>query len=371
MACLTVERAGGVAARCGVTRLGEITRLDRLGIPVFQAFRPWGRALSVHQGKGLTTEAARLGALMEAVESDHAESFAGERRTAAFNDLAPGERAAACADFAASRDDAPGASEILSWTPARRLIDNSLLWVPFDCVSLDYTREADTRLDRSSNGLGARGDLTGAILTGLLEVIERDAYWRWGEIGDQRRALTEIDTRSVPFDWWRDLLARLDCEELGIGLYCADAIVPTPVIVSELVESINPGERRRAIGVACRPTWEAALVASVTEAAQVRLTIISGARDDLLGPDPTLRRAGEIGVALPLPPDIAPLDWTEVATTSPAAEHTPVEIARRLAKAGYRDTAVVDLSRTGEAACVVKVMAPGLAAFERARRPCA
>jgi len=44
--------ARGAAAAAGVTRLAEITGLDLVGIPVFQAIRPAGRSLSVHQGKG-------------------------------------------------------------------------------------------------------------------------------------------------------------------------------------------------------------------------------------------------------------------------------------------------------------------------------
>ncbi|MHB8529334.1 MAG: hypothetical protein ACYC8V_07475, partial [Caulobacteraceae bacterium] len=83
------------AAACGVTRLADITGLDFIGVPVFQAIRPWSRALSAHQGKGLSAEAARIGALMEAVESDHAEAFQGPRRTCPYERLREEERAPA------------------------------------------------------------------------------------------------------------------------------------------------------------------------------------------------------------------------------------------------------------------------------------
>src|SRR3546814_15588111 len=61
-----LKTALAAAELCGVTRLADITRLDRLGLPVWQAVRPAGRALSVHQGKGASPLAARIGALCEA-----------------------------------------------------------------------------------------------------------------------------------------------------------------------------------------------------------------------------------------------------------------------------------------------------------------
>src|SRR5262245_57612072 len=59
--------------RVGITRVAELTRLDRIGIPVFQAVRPSARSLTLSQGKGLSVAAARVGAAMESMEVWHAE----------------------------------------------------------------------------------------------------------------------------------------------------------------------------------------------------------------------------------------------------------------------------------------------------------
>jgi Cytidylate kinase/YcaO cyclodehydratase, ATP-ad Mg2+-binding len=61
--------------RAGITRVADVTALDRIGIPVWQAVRPASRNLSVSQGKGATPEAARVSAAMEAVELWHAEDL--------------------------------------------------------------------------------------------------------------------------------------------------------------------------------------------------------------------------------------------------------------------------------------------------------
>jgi ribosomal protein S12 methylthiotransferase accessory factor len=48
----------------GITRVGEVTGLDRIGLPVWIAIRPNARTLSVSQGKGLDDTAARVSAAM-------------------------------------------------------------------------------------------------------------------------------------------------------------------------------------------------------------------------------------------------------------------------------------------------------------------
>ena len=43
-------------AAVGITRLADVTGLDRVGLPVVLAVRPLGRSLAVSQGKGLTRD---------------------------------------------------------------------------------------------------------------------------------------------------------------------------------------------------------------------------------------------------------------------------------------------------------------------------
>ena len=60
----------------GVTRIGDITGLDRIGIPVFQAILPLSRNLSVKLGKGRTEAASAVSAAMEAIETGETEKAA-------------------------------------------------------------------------------------------------------------------------------------------------------------------------------------------------------------------------------------------------------------------------------------------------------
>src|SRR5919202_1722884 len=69
----TLARIRPHASRMGITRLGNVTGLDRIGIPVAIAVSPNSRSVSVSQGKGLNREQAMASALMEACEGYHAE----------------------------------------------------------------------------------------------------------------------------------------------------------------------------------------------------------------------------------------------------------------------------------------------------------
>ena len=372
----SLTRATADAARCGVTRLADVTGLDRIGMPVFQSVRPCSRALSVHQGKGLTREIAMIGALMEAVESHHAEIFAGDTIIECFDALPVRARAPALSDFASDRQDAPDGRTRIPWVPARRLVDDRLLLVPFDVVSLDCTHQMDPRIDKSSVGLAAHYDRRAATLTAIFEVIERDAEWVWRMQPIEQRSLYRLDPRTVPFAWFQQLHATIARVGLRLTLYEIPAVIALPVFICELVEPGAGGAARHIVyGSAAHDAPEQALLRSVVEAVQSRVTLIAGVRDDIFYLDQTLARADSIGLGLPLPPGRPMRRWGEVEAAfgvpaqSDPIESDPIDLARRLSAAGYPDTAIIDISSPDSDAVVIKAVSPGLASFARERRP--
>ncbi|MBI5185991.1 MAG: hypothetical protein HZA01_09745 [Nitrospinae bacterium] len=63
-----------IAKRCGVTRLADITGLDRIGVPVTAVIRPNSLTLATASGKGLTKATAKVSGIMEPIELYHAEN---------------------------------------------------------------------------------------------------------------------------------------------------------------------------------------------------------------------------------------------------------------------------------------------------------
>src|SRR5687768_14092846 len=66
----TLAHAKARAQTLGISRVTDITRLDRIGIPVFTSVRPTAveGSLCVNAGKGVRAIDAKVGAYMEAIE---------------------------------------------------------------------------------------------------------------------------------------------------------------------------------------------------------------------------------------------------------------------------------------------------------------
>jgi ribosomal protein S12 methylthiotransferase accessory factor len=358
-----------VARACGTTRLADITGLDRLGIPVWQAVRPWSRSVSVHQGKGLDPGLARLGACMEAIECHCGEQWAGETMVAEYAQLPAAERLPAADDCAAVRGVAP--PEPIAWTPAERIGAPGRLWAPAAAVSLDACAPRPSWVEWGSNGQGAGFDLDVASCKALFELIERDAYYSWLAVSFVDRGRDGLALASIEFDWFRALIEHLRGLDVGLRLFAPPAIVPVPVVVAELVdlgpEAVNLPFAR---GICAHADGEVALEGAIVEAAQSRLAEIAGARDDLALPRPAAPRHGA-GVALPLPRSVRLHDFHRrfFAPAPPSASAAFGQAVAALRRAGYPLIGRVQLSPAGCPVTVVRMFVPGLAARRRRRRP--
>src|SRR5260370_21940924 len=69
----TIARVRPLMAPFGITRIANVTGLDRTGIPVVMVCRPNARSSAVFHGKGIDIAAAKASGLMEAIETWHAE----------------------------------------------------------------------------------------------------------------------------------------------------------------------------------------------------------------------------------------------------------------------------------------------------------
>ena len=339
---------------------------------MFQAVRPWSRALSVHQGKGFDAVAAKIGAAMEAVESASAEAFDGEIHLAAFDALPRELRPPRLDDYAAHRNATGPATEPLAWTPIACLGDGAPFWAPWRLVSLDLTQRAPTWIERTSNGLAAAFAREDAILAGLCEVLERDAVSAWLDLPAHVRTDRTVELDETPaLGGLRD---RAQACGIYLAIYALPCVVGWPVIVSELYEpTAGYSQRGLCYGSACRPTAAAALDAAVTEAAQSRLTAISAARDDILpgrGDGPGRADERRSPFAPPLPPGRRGLRWNDIVAADPQEAATIEAAVERLHAAGFHQVGVVDLPCPTPEAKAVKVVVPGLGTYGRRGRAC-
>lgn len=348
---------------CGITRLAEITRLDTIGLPVWQAIRPCGRALSVHQGKGSSDLAAKVGALCEAAESHAAENVRPDGPFARLSALNPSERAPTLTDYARVRA-APEPDEALAWCEAEDVASGGTFHLPHDLVSLDLRTPADSWFERSSTGLGAGPDTDRSRRTALLELVERDAVGEWERAMLIERMASALDLDGIDLDWFQDFRERLATLGIGLRLFVAEPVIPVTVLICWIDAADRFGSGRRRFGGSAADGFPAAaLFRAVAEAVQSRLTFIAAVRDDML---PSLYEPKSARFA-PVP--VAPLgfpqrSWSELSCGPVGWE----EIVSALGRGGFRQVAVKEIANGLDGIEVTKAFVPGLGSLTRTRR---
>ena len=282
----TWQRLQDLLPAAGITRVADVTALDVLGVPVYQAVRPSSRNLAVSQGKGATVAAARVSAVMEAFELWHAEDLSSlSQATVTVGEMRDANAIALTALRWASGIRVPRGHP-LAWVRAESCNGERHGWLPRIMVELDFRMrlELPPRLfELTSNGLASGNCREEALLHGLCELIERHALFLARE--EPRRRVPLIPS-SIEEPWLRGVLARMREAGMKIALWDFTWEAGVPVMVADFAGPDFPHVWR---GSGCHPDPAVALSRALTEAIQSRLTYISGARDDLpeLPPGPS------------------------------------------------------------------------------------
>lgn len=283
----TLRRIEPYLTAHGITRLARLTGLDRLGIPVWQAVSPNARSIVIHNGKGITDIDAKVSAAMEALERATAGAPAlASRITSRARLVAEGRRTDALPILIAGGQPDIADDEDLAWAEGHDLISGQAVWVPFEAVTLDRTIRTP-RFWQSSDGLASGNNLTEAILHGLLERIERDAMVLWDVSAPKQRIDACLDPASLGDPVLNQLMARIEAAGLTLRLFDITSDIGIPVVVA-LIGHGDMGTARRVrryfdvtLGCGAHPSSQRAAIRAITEAAQSRLTFISGGRDDI------------------------------------------------------------------------------------------
>jgi ribosomal protein S12 methylthiotransferase accessory factor len=189
------------------------------------------------------------------------------------------------------------ASVAIDWVRGVDLVKRNAVLVPLDAVTLDRTKPH--RYWQSSDGLASGNTLDEAVLHGLLERIERDAdvLFRLAKRPARERAC--FDPRRLDNPVVDGLLAMTTAAGFGVVTLDMTSDLGVPAVLAYLYPSGGdmPGLRYIdvTLGSGAHFNVAKATVRALTEAVQSRLTLISGARDDV---DPQL-------FSVPLHPMIA------------------------------------------------------------------
>jgi ribosomal protein S12 methylthiotransferase accessory factor YcaO len=299
----TIRRVRARMHRVGITKVAEVTKLDRIGIPNFMTVRPHdlGPGISYYNGKGTTRADAHAGALMEAVERHGGESCDYPVLTGCYADL---QRRYACVD---PRDiHVPTAAEFdentkLEWVAGFELLKRRETLTPLNCVISPYEpRTTRAVFYTSTNGLASGNTRLEALCHALCEVIERDASAVTMAKARIRPAVTDL-LAEMGFNCAGDrehdapplislrglprpsalLVGKLQRAGLKVYLRNLTSTAGIPTIDCTIVERGPDGLCSAHGGTGTHPDARVALSRALTEAAQSRVALIQGGREDL------------------------------------------------------------------------------------------
>jgi YcaO-like protein with predicted kinase domain len=363
-------RAEALLDRVPVTRVSDISRLEQSALPVFSATTPLARDLTTHMGKGLTRQAARLSAVMEAVERISAETPPATVIRAAHRQLLTRDKN--CID--PERFDLPPTTAYhpdleLDWIAGWDLIGQAEILVPADlCISPPQQGVLD-QVD--TNGLASGASFGEAIRHALLEIIERDAtgqqlffelFGSDGQPGPNRYRI-DIETLSAAC---MDTMQKITSDRLRIVLEDITSDIAIPVVACYLIDDAYPADSgpQQAVfgGWGCDPVTAHAVDRALTEAHQSRIGTIQAARDSfnvVQGGDRPFSRRSRISVLEDAPARPMPAHYAGSDDIGSDVDH----IIEKLRDVGVDQVIVADLSAAHLGIPVVRVRVPGLSSF--------
>jgi thioglycine synthase len=405
--------------RIGLTRISNITYMDRLYLPNFSAVLPGTEDLFwVYNGKGITKSYAKASALMETIErySSLSGSFPRTFIQGSYSDLSSSYNKVLHPDEIVEPVSIQYNQKnvITDFLPGFDLLNDEEVLVPAEVALYRYSPRypaLSVFSNTHTNGLASGNVLEEAICHALCEVIERDAvsiadlcassipYNILERVRDSLRGYkseyslildshenkfvddstvfpdVDISEALAEFESIKYLVNRFN--DNGIPLLIKDITqkdTGIPTFVASSVESITADYGYFAKGYGTHPDARIALVRAITEVGQTRAANIHGARDDLKkieykqNDDLYKRKWHFIPASSPLfvrNSNKNIINFSDVRTTVRRDILDDIHIILNgLRAAGLKRAIIVDLTIPNVGIPVVRAIVPGLETFE-------
>jgi thioglycine synthase len=398
----TLPKALEVCRRIGVTRLADITNMDRLRIPNYSAVLPGTEDyIWVYSGKGTTRQNAKASALMESIERYCSLPSGNKKRRyvrGTANELSKSYTVIHPDDIIEPLNFQYNEDMTMDYLEGTDLITKREVLVPAPLVLFRYspsTPAINPFAFHHTNGLASGNVLEEAICHALCEVIERDAT-----------SIAEIRARAIPFHFlktiennlrragftfspipqqkfvddftifrdvefpvgfsklFRRLTRRFDQADLPLLIKDITSDIAVPTFVASSIEWISPNYGYLAEGHGTHPDARIAMTRAITELSQTRAANIHGARDDLrkisFGENNTDdRRAWQFLASK------RRIRFDEIRSFNNEDILDDINlILENLRSVGIRMAAIVDLTNPDIGIPVVRAIVPGLETFK-------
>ncbi len=386
-------RARPLAERFGVTRVTDITGLDRLRIPVYTAVVPRSADfISIYNGKGMHREDAHAGALAEAIERQSVLRARPPFISASSAELRKEIRIIEPSEILTSLSPVWSEGRVYEWVEGHDLLSGQATWVPAAAAGYcwrDLPGGSPFRRT-TTHGLAAGNCLEEAVSQALCELVERDA-WTLAELGSywRPRALAECKLGRDPENDFLDDFERYPCIDFSgmsgsvghiLNRFHRAGLRPIvrdisndlgiPTVLAAVADDDVPGFPQAHMGVGSHPDLEVAAARALTEAAQSRCGDIQGVREDLAPAEGDGDAAG-VAIHTRRVKFVDRRRWLHRESSSKRSwldidQHRNADILadihlllERLRRAGIRQVVMVDFSPPDSGFSVVRLLAPG------------
>jgi ribosomal protein S12 methylthiotransferase accessory factor len=218
----------------------------------------------------------------------------------------------------------------------------------------------------TTNGLASGNHPLEAISHGLCEVVERDATAVWLQSDRDAIRSARVDLGTVDDPLCRVALEKFERAGIAVAVWEITSSIGIPTFFCGIIDRASDSLRslHPAGGAGCHPSRSVALMRALTEAAQSRLTIISGSRDDVFREDYEEVRSQAITeqsrlVATGEPEVMRSFGDAPSFEGATFAEDLEWELDK-LRSDGVDSAIVVDLTKPDVGMPVVRVVIPGL-----------
>ena len=393
----TLNRIYPYLRQIGVTRVADITGLDRIGIPVYNAIVPRSNdVLSVYNGKGVTALDSRVSAIMEAAERYAASAPRPPDVVGSIRELTRREPMLDTEKVNLERFPTFTEETPISWLRGYDLLNEEAVLVPAFLAGYYPLGVAETPPFKitTTNGLASGNSLEEAICHALCELIERDD-WTMADLISYRMSraldigtLENNDGDPVAAAWFHELYPNVDLESLppvarelltyyekaGLSLKIKNVTSSfgIPSFVGIVAEFVADTCSQSHFGLGTHPDAEIAIVRCITEVAQARVVDIHAMREDIAMPDQTVDKSM---LHVKRKSRINPATWyfkeskrsvelSDISTFQSDDIMTDTRLLlNRLAGGGINQVIAVDLSVSDIPATVVRVIAPGIESY--------
>ena len=370
----TLDRVRPYFKSIGLTRIANITGLDKIGIPVTISIRPNSYSVATSSGKGTTLEAAMVSAAMESIELYCAETINLPEINLSYPQLSENYQVIPLEKLPLRENSLFNVNRSEQWCFGWDILNQKEVAVPVQAVSMNYHRFWDTEVtnlgsfDMGSNGLASGNHFLEAVSSALFELIERDAIschleaYRKG-YGMPGYRMPRVRLETIESLIIQELLAKFAAAQVVPILFDCTVDTEVPVYRAQIYDPSGNVPSSHGYGTHLDP--EVAMVRALTEAAQTRAILISGARDDIFHQYYTVlrlqrNRDAEASIIASNPPTVDARQRTSQATST--FEEDVEIILKKLKQAGLNQVVVFDLSPPNWEISVVRVIVPGLEA---------